>query len=182
MTGHQDHRRFVRLGLLLPAVCFLSAFLNARSQAAPSANQLVIDGDVQTPLSLSPQDLAQLPRTTITVSNEHQADKETYEGVALAELLRRAGAPQGAKLRGPAMATYVLASAADGYRVVFSLAELDSDFQDSEVIVADKMNGKPLADKVGPLRLVVPHDKRPARWVRMLESIKVVSVPQAQHP
>jgi DMSO/TMAO reductase YedYZ molybdopterin-dependent catalytic subunit len=53
---------------------------------------------------------------------------------------------------------------------------LDSDFQDSEVIVADTMNGKPLGEKLGPLRLVAPHDKRPARWVRMLRSIQVVNI------
>jgi DMSO/TMAO reductase YedYZ molybdopterin-dependent catalytic subunit len=76
------------------------------------------------------------------------------------------------------MATYVLAEGSDGYRVTFSLAELDSDFEESEVIVADTVNGAPLGGKLGPLRLVVPHDKRPARWVRMLQSIKVVSVPQ----
>jgi hypothetical protein len=48
------------------------------------------------------------------------------------------------------MATYVLAEAADGYRVLYSLAELDSDFQDAEVIVADTMNGSPLGEKQGP--------------------------------
>jgi len=31
--------------------------------------------------------------------------------------------------------------------------------------------------KIGPLRLVAPRDKRPARWIRMLQTIKVVSVP-----
>jgi DMSO/TMAO reductase YedYZ molybdopterin-dependent catalytic subunit len=76
------------------------------------------------------------------------------------------------------MATYILAEGSDGYRVTFSLAELDSEFQASEVIVADTLNGAPLGDKLGPLRLVVPHDKRPARWVRMLRSIKVLRVPQ----
>jgi hypothetical protein len=40
--------------------------------------------------------------------------------------------PQGEALRGPAMTTYVLAEAADGYRVVFSLAELDSGIMESE--------------------------------------------------
>jgi DMSO/TMAO reductase YedYZ molybdopterin-dependent catalytic subunit len=74
------------------------------------------------------------------------------------------------------MATYVLAEGADGYSVTFSLAELDADFQDSEVIVADTLDGKPLDEKLGPLRLVAPHDKRPARWVRMLRSIQVVNV------
>jgi DMSO/TMAO reductase YedYZ molybdopterin-dependent catalytic subunit len=78
------------------------------------------------------------------------------------------------------MATYVLAQGADGYQVLFSLPELDSDFQDATVLVADTMSGKPINDKLGPLRLVVPHDKRPARWVRMLTGIKVVSLNPAQ--
>jgi DMSO/TMAO reductase YedYZ molybdopterin-dependent catalytic subunit len=117
-----------------------------------------------------------MPRTTLKVTNSHEKKDETFEGVALSELLKQAGVPQGPKLRGAAMATYVIAEAADGYRVIYSLAELDSDFQDSGVIVADRMDGKPLDDQAGPLRLVAPHDKRPARWIRMLQSIKVVTV------
>lgn len=74
------------------------------------------------------------------------------------------------------MAKYVVAEGSDGYRVTFSIAELDSSIQDSDVIVADTLNGTPLGDKLGPFRLVVPHDKRPARWVRTLRSIKVVNV------
>jgi DMSO/TMAO reductase YedYZ molybdopterin-dependent catalytic subunit len=108
------------------------------------------------------------------VVNPHEKKTEKYEGVALEEILRKAGVPQGDALRGPAMATYVLAEAADGYRVVFSLAELDAGIADSEVMVADTMDGTPLGDKLGPLRLVAPHEKRPARWVRMLSSITVV--------
>ena len=96
--------------------------------------------------------------------------------MAVQELLRRAGVPQNEKLRGSAMATYVLAEAADGYRVLYSLAELDSDFQDSEVIVADTMNGSPLGEKQGPFKMVAPHDKRPARWIRMLQSLTVMTV------
>jgi DMSO/TMAO reductase YedYZ molybdopterin-dependent catalytic subunit len=80
-------------------------------------------------------------------------------------------------MKRPANKIATSSQAADGYRVIYSLAELDSDFQDSGVIVADKMYGKPLDDKAGPLRLVAPHDKRPARWIRMLQTIKVVSVP-----
>lgn len=164
--------------MLLPIVLILAAGAGSHAQTAPSTGRLVVNGDVEKPLSLSMADLAQLPHKTITASNEHQSAKETYEGVPLTELLARAGVPQGAKLRGPAMATYVLAEGSDGYRVVFSLAELDTDFQDSQVIVADKMNGQPLGDKIGPLRLVAPNDKRPARWVRMLQSIKIVTVPK----
>jgi DMSO/TMAO reductase YedYZ molybdopterin-dependent catalytic subunit len=79
-------------------------------------------------------------------------------------------------MRGPAMATYLLAEASDGYRVVFSLAELDADFTDAQVLVADTLDGAPLGANVGPLRLVVPQDKRPARWVRMLKSLTVVQL------
>jgi hypothetical protein len=40
-------------------------------------------------------------------------------------------------------------------------------------MVADTMDGAPLGEKLGPFRLVAPHEKRPARWVRMLKSITV---------
>ena len=40
-------------------------------------------------------------------------------------------------LRGDAVASYVVASASDGYQVVFSLAEPDPAFSGSEIIVAD---------------------------------------------
>ena len=91
--------------------------------------------------------------------------------------MRRAGVPQNDKLRGSALATYVVAEASDGYRVAYSLAELDSDFQDSDVIVADTLNGSPLGEKQGPFKMVAPHDKRPARWIRMLKSLTLRTVP-----
>jgi DMSO/TMAO reductase YedYZ molybdopterin-dependent catalytic subunit len=137
--------------------------------------RLVVTGDVEHTLSLSLTDLGTLPRKTVTVMNEHEGKMETYQGVPLEEILKRAGVPQGEKLRGAAMATTVQAEAADGYRVVFSLAELDSGITDSDALVADTLNDEPLPDKIGPLRLVLPHDKRPARWVRMLRSLTVVN-------
>lgn len=136
----------------------------------------MINGDVQTPLSLSLADLAALPRKTLKLMNEHSGKEETYRGVPLAELLKRAGVPQGESLRGAGLATYVRADAADGYSVVFSLGELDSSILDSDALVADTLDGGPIPEKQGPLRLVLPHDKRPARWVRMLQSITVVKV------
>jgi len=94
--------------------------------------------------------------------------------VPLEEILRKAGVSSGEHLRGVAMATYVVEEATDGYRVVFSLAELDSGILDSDVIVADTMDGVPLSEKQGPFKIVAPHEKRPARWVRSLKSIAVV--------
>src|SRR6266849_4120352 len=147
------------------------------AQSTPAVAELRISGAVSTPLVLTIVDLKKMPRKTLSVVNPHDKKKETYEGVLLEELLHRAGVPQGEQLRGPSMATYVLAEAEDGYRVVFSLAELDSGILESEVIVADTMDGAPLSSQLGPFRLVAPHEKRPARWVRMLKSITVMRVP-----
>jgi DMSO/TMAO reductase YedYZ molybdopterin-dependent catalytic subunit len=143
------------------------------AQTAPAAAELRISGAVTTPLFLTVADLKNMPRRKLSVVNPHDKKTEDYEGVLLEELLRKAGVPQGENLRGASMATYVLAEAADGYRVVFSLAELDSGILDSDVIVADTMDGAPLGANQGPFRLVAPHEKRPARWVRMLKSITV---------
>ena len=145
----------------------------ALAQTAPSTAELRISGAVTTTLVLTIADLKNMPRKKLSVVNPHDKKTENYEGVLLEELLRKAGVPQGENLRGSSMATYVLVEAADGYRVVFSLAELDSGILDSDVIVADTMDGAPLGANQGPFRLVAPHEKRPARWVRMLKSITV---------
>jgi DMSO/TMAO reductase YedYZ molybdopterin-dependent catalytic subunit len=147
----------------------------ARTQAATTAapdETLVIAGDVAQPLTVKPADLKTMPRTTVTVSEEGR--QVSYEGVLVGELLKRAGAPVGRDLSGKAVATYVRASAKDGYQVVFSLAELDPAFTPNDIIVADTIDGKPLFDYQGPLRIVAPHDKRGARSIRMLQRLEVV--------
>lgn len=147
------------------------------AQTAPAVAELRIGGAVATPPVLTAADLKNMPRKKLTVVNPHNKKSETYEGVLLEDLLRKAGVAHGENLRGAAMATYVLAEAADGYRVAFSLAELDSGIVDSEVMVADTMDGAALGAKEGPFRLVAPREKRPARWVRMLKSITVAQIP-----
>jgi DMSO/TMAO reductase YedYZ molybdopterin-dependent catalytic subunit len=144
---------------------------------APAAAELRITGAVATPLTLTADDLKKMPRVTLPVVNPHTQKKEIYEGVRVEDLLHKAGVPLGEQMRGPAMASYVVAEAEDGYRVVFSLPELDPGMVDSEIIVADTMDGTPLGEKVGPFRIVAPHEKRPARWIRMLKSLTVVNLP-----
>ncbi len=147
---------------------------SAFGQSEPA--RLAVAGAVEHPLDLSISDLEKMPRTHVDVK-DHDGNPVTYEGVALAELLKAAGTPMGEKLRGAGMASYVLAHAKDGYRVVFALPELDAGFTDAKIIVAYAMNGKPLPDGQGPLKTVVPQDKRPARWVRMLDRIEFVKIP-----
>ncbi len=172
-------RRWMALCAFTLAACFmLQAQSAAPAKATTGADHLTVGGSVPKPFTLSLDDLQKLPHVTIQVMDTHNNKQETYEGVPLADLLKQAGAPQGEQIRGALMTTYVIAEGSDGYRALFSLAELDSGFEDSGVIVADRMDGAPIAGDGGPLRLVVPHDKRPARWVRMLESVTIGSVPK----
>ena len=143
--------------------------------AQTAADTLVVGGAVKTPLTVTAADLARMPRTTVTI-NEAGTDAH-YEGVLLAEILKRAGAPTGAALRGKALASYLLCEAKDGYRVVFALAEFDPDFSDNPIIVADTRDGKPLVDAQGPLRIMAPRDKKAARGIRMLTKLTVVQLP-----
>src|SRR6202030_2880640 len=96
--------------------------------------ELKIDGAATKPVVISAADLKRMPRKTVRVTNAHNQKTEVYEGVALADLLARAGVPQGDQIKGPWLAAYVSVGAADGYRVIFSLAEVDAGFLDSELI------------------------------------------------
>ena len=69
-------------------------------------------------------------------------------------------------------------TAKDGYVAVLGLGEVEPSIRDEQILVADQQDGKPLDAKAGPLQLIVPGDKRPARWIRMLTRIEVVNMKQ----
>ncbi len=129
------------------------------------------------PVVISLAELSAMAQTTVTIHNTHTNADETYTGVRLANLLTQMGAPLGSELHGEALSNYVVASGSDGYQAVFALAEIDPSFHPGEVLVANKMNGKPLDEHSGPLKLVVTEDKRPARSVRDLTAIELKTTP-----
>ena len=147
-------------------------FAQPATQTA-STGRVVISGDLSTPVTLTGEDLAKMPRQTVTVPDQ-DGTKVSYEGVALREVLSRAGAPFGKQLRGKALASYVIATARDGYQVVFTLAELDPDFANESILIAEKRNGKALFEYQGPLRLICSNDKAGARSVRRLEKLEFI--------
>ena len=160
--------------LLLSAMLVAAGLAPSPLLTAQSAPALQVTGAVKQPLTLSPEDLAKMPRATVRTTNNGM--ETAYEGVWLHEVLKKAGVPQGSELRGKALAGYVLAEAEDGYQVVFSLGEVDPAFIDNEILVADTANGKPLFGAQGRFRLVVPKDKPGARSVRMLTRLEVVQL------
>ncbi len=155
------------------AVCAIS-LLSAELVYA-QAPSIAVSGGVSSPLKLTADDLAKMARSTATIPDP-KGKNVVYEGVALREILKQAGAPAGKDLRGKALTTYVLAKAHDGYQVIFSLGEIDEQFGNESILVADKRDGKPIDGNQGPFRLVCPNDKEGARSVRMLEEITVVRV------
>ena len=126
------------------------------------------------PVTLAPADLAKLPRHTVALS-EH-GKQVSYDGVLVADILAGNGVDFGKGVHGKQLSSYVAALASDGYEVVFALADFDATVVDSGIIVADKRDGQPLPANEGPLRFVVPHDKRPTRSIRMLQEIDVVQL------
>lgn len=136
------------------------------------APQITVTGDIPTSLTLTADDLAKLPRDTATIPDP-KGNKVVYEGVSLREVLKKAGVPTGKDLRGKALTTYVLAKAHDDYQVIFTLGEIDEQFGNQVILLADKRDGKPLEGNQGPFRLICPNDKEGARSVRMLEVLEV---------
>lgn len=144
----------------------------ANTTAAPASEVLLkIDGEVERPLNLSAADLSKLPRRTVTGKDHGRA--ATFEGVMLVDVMRLAGVKFGEGLRGKNLELYLVVGASDGYKAVFALPELDPAFTDRVILLADKRDGKPLAGEEGWLRIVVPDEKRQARWVRQVISLTV---------
>ena len=86
------------------------------------------------------------------------------------------GAPTGRELRGPALASVVVASAADGYQVACGLAEADPGTRPNRIILADRADGEALDAEAGPFQIVVEGDLRPARSIRQVISLEVRSL------
>ena len=157
--------------LFVLTASLFGASLHAEDAAVLSEKTIsvVVDGKATT---LDHAAFAGMPRVTVTAA-AHNDPPSRWQGVALQDVLGRAAVPTGEALRGRAMAQFVRVTASDGYQVIFSVAELDPAFGDVRVIVADSKDGQPLG-KDGPYRLIVPNDKRPARWERNVRSIELV--------
>jgi DMSO/TMAO reductase YedYZ molybdopterin-dependent catalytic subunit len=133
---------------------------------------LKVQGAVPAPLALTLDELAKMPRQTYSTTVD--GTTVTYEGVLLYDILVKAGWQFGHGMTGKPMASYLLATARDGYQVVFALPEIDPQFAGAKVIVADKKDGVPLSGPEQPFRMIAPQDKMRARSIFSLVKIEVV--------
>ena len=158
---------------LLAALACFSISASYGQVATPAT--LRVEGLVATPHTFTVAELAALPHRE-QATTDKDGTKHVYRGVALRDVLHLAGTPEGKAIHGPVLAQAVLATAADGYQVAFALPEIDADFSPQTILLADQRDGQPLPTHDGPYQLVVPLEKKPARWVRQLTGLKVVKV------
>ena len=158
---------FLKVCLVVALAAGVSGGLAAHQKAA----SIRIDGLVDKPGTFDAKSFAGLKR--ITLKADDHGEPAVYEGVSLTEVLALAGAPVGDRMRGAQLSMVVVAKAADDYVVSYSLAELDPGFTDRVVILADRRDGKPLAENAAPFQIVVPGEKKHGRWIRQVVSLTV---------
>jgi DMSO/TMAO reductase YedYZ molybdopterin-dependent catalytic subunit len=150
---------------LFVVVLLLTVALAGCGGAAPEVDwTLDVSGAVSSPLSLGFAELADMPQTDLTdILMEKSLGEDTvgsWSGVALEEILAKAGAGEYVSLT---------AIAADGYAIEISKDELLGG------IVALKENDEWISEadpEHGPIRLVTP--STPAnRWVFQLQGLQV---------
>src|SRR5579863_6658258 len=160
----------MRYRLLFAAVVFGLVLQASVSQC----QQLTVQTGTGKQVVLARADIEVLPH--IKVATAAAGASAMFEGVALEAVLEKAGLGFGQTLKGKRLASCLLVEAADDYRVVIALPEIDPAFTDKQFVLAFLKDGKPLDEKEGPYRIVIPDEKRMARWVRQVRTVKIVDV------
>lgn len=135
--------------------------------AEPPGYRLAVTGLVDTPLSLSVADLRAMPRSALTKDFQcvtgWRVPGVAWEGVALADILDRAGVRPGAG-----------AVEFDSFDGVYTESLTMAQARRRDVVVADRMQGGDVSDAHGgPVRLYVApmYGYKSAKW---LSAVRVV--------
>lgn len=165
-----------RLSLIVFLIAGMSMSASAQKTTAPEV-LLTVGGEVDHPLKLTRADLDSFARQSLR-AKDHDGKEYKFEGVAIVDILQKAGLKFGAALRGKALATYLLVEGSDGYQAVYALPEFDPPTNDRLILLADRRDGAAFPANVGPLRIIAPGDKEHARWVRQVKSLTIVRAPK----
>ncbi len=130
------------------------------SPGAPAG--IVIAAGAASGSLVTPGELASLPTVQLQVPAGSGHGPRSFEGPLLWTVLDRAGAVDAGRMHGQVRQT-VLVTGRDGYVAVLALGEIAPEFEDKQVIVAERADGRPLGAE--HLRLVVPGDRHGGRGV-----------------
>lgn len=173
-------RPAIRSPRLLAARTLLAAglALAAAAASAVTSSTVRVDGLVTTPKTYTFSDLQALPSTTQSVSflSGGGAQTHTYTGTSLWGVVNASGIQTDPAVRNDILRKYVLATATDGYQVVFSGGELNPGFGNRPdfLAYAETIGGVsgPLGSD-GMARIAVPGDVRGGRYVSNVVSLTV---------
>jgi DMSO/TMAO reductase YedYZ molybdopterin-dependent catalytic subunit len=163
-----------RIVLALLALCCCAGL--AAQATSPTTTTITVAGNVAQSLSLTVADLKRYPAHEVDYvpgrGTEHKSGSEParrYTGCLLRDVLS-AAKPVENKPR-ELRKSYVVATASDGYEVVFSWAELFVSPLGDSVYVVYARDGAPLSDDEGRIALIVITDMRPIRYVKWLQRL-----------
>jgi len=153
------------------------ALLLAGCGGGADGRQLQLAGAVDRPADYSGSALRRLPATTASSTIVTSSQVRSYTGVGTWALLDGAGIQTDASKKNDVLNRYLLATGANGYKVVFSLGELHPDFGNmaSLVAYAETLNGvsSSLGSSDEPLRITAPGDVTGGRYVSALARLDV---------
>lgn len=147
-----------------------------------ATDEVQVTGAVEHNLVLRVDDLKNFPtkeggRTTLTCqSGRAVGELDKFTGVLLRDILSKAVVV--APAHNDVKKMVIIATASDGYKVVFSWSEIFNSPVGDGVIVFYENQGKPLGDDVGKIALVSTKDlktgPRRVKWLQEIEVRKIV--------
>ncbi len=138
-----------------------------------NAQTITISGVGIQPLVLT-KSMFQEMKQAVVMAKAHDEKVHRYSGVTIADLLTKAGIILGDTAKRKTIVSCLVVTAADNYKAIYALPEVDPLFANRTIIVADRADKKPLPEDVGPFQIIVPGEKKHARWVRQVTALEVV--------
>ncbi len=161
---------------VIAALC-LPAFLPPAYAGSPAAFQVA--GAVSKPRTWTAAQLPkELPAEVRTISYTLRGTAHTAHAVPLWAVVQAVQPQINPQIKRHLLQFVAAVQGHDGYTVDFTLGEIAPDFGASAVWVAWDEDGKPLPEDAGPVQLLVPGDKRAARWVHGVSAITLADMAQ----
>lgn len=157
-----------------PAPAAGDAGMEHMKPAVPPSRSVNVTFEGRT-ITLTVEDLLNLPQVTVHVHNAHRNADESYTGPLLSDVLARVGLKASRETEPLMLHSSVIATGSDHYFVLYSVAEVEPAFSTGQVIVAVMKAGLPDTEG-GLIQLVNTVDVKPARWLHGLADLNIVSV------
>ncbi|MDD3467534.1 MAG: molybdopterin-dependent oxidoreductase [Campylobacterales bacterium] len=143
--------------------------------------EISVFGSVLKPQKLNVAKLKELNTTEVSQmaivcgSGETKESSVSYKGVKLIDVLDKVVVDIGEKHGRNKI--YVVATASDGYKALFSYQELENSVIGDKVVVFYEKNGAEVPDYEGKIGLISANDKKAGpRHIKWLKSIEVVRI------